>query len=346
MIIKKILESYIDISDPKEMFSNDKESMLINKLTEKFVGICYMSCYIIKINKIIRRSYIYMNDTLNGDSHISIMFEVDAIIYNTNEIINGCLIIKKELNGIIHGKSEYAGIQISTQPNMSIFKEGDIVPVIVKRVRYNINQSSVSVLAMPFIPIKPELIRYNITDTINKNQIIELNNLITQIKTDTEKNNKLSSSDKKIYNFFNDLLSQKISKPDKHIKKINITQILELKSCIIYKLENVFDDPFVYYESSDSDKKDSKTKDSDKKDSSISNGFLYEKSESTKPSSVSTPDINSVVINESSYIAMYSILIKHLNNIQILNNFLRYYSTFELVQKNKDVWKMYSMLKN
>ena len=43
---------------------------------------------------------------------------------------------------------------------------------------------------------------------------------------------------------------------------------------------------------------------------------------------------------------MYSILIKHLNNIQILNNFLRYYSTFELVQKNKDVWKMYSMLKN
>ena len=67
MIIKKILESYIDISDPKEMFSNDKESMLINKLTEKFVGICYMSCYIIKINKIIRRSYIYMNETLNGD---------------------------------------------------------------------------------------------------------------------------------------------------------------------------------------------------------------------------------------------------------------------------------------
>ena len=137
MIIKKLLETVIELSDPNDMFLNI-DDMLIQKLYDKFVGVCYQSSYIIKINRIIRRSYIFMQTSLDGNSQVNVKFEVDALTYITNEIINGCTIVKKEPNGIIHAKSKYAGIQMSIQQNMSIFKENDIVPVIVKRVRYNI----------------------------------------------------------------------------------------------------------------------------------------------------------------------------------------------------------------
>ena len=59
-----------------------------------------------------------MKDTLDGDAHTNVMFEVDAIEYIKDEIINGCKIIKKEPNGIIHAKSEYSGIQLNKQSNM------------------------------------------------------------------------------------------------------------------------------------------------------------------------------------------------------------------------------------
>ena len=81
MFIKKILETYMDITDPNEILSTDRNKMLMEKLTSKFVGVCYNSCYILKINRIIRRSYIYMKDTLDGDAHTNVMFEVDAIEY-------------------------------------------------------------------------------------------------------------------------------------------------------------------------------------------------------------------------------------------------------------------------
>ena len=184
MYIKKILETYIDIIDPIDIFSANINEMLINKLTEKFVGKCYMSCLIININKIIKRSYIYMKDTLEGDCSVNIMFEVDAIEYIKNEIINGCKIIKKESNGIIHAISNYAGIQINIPANISIFKEGDIIPVIVKMTRYNINQTSISVLATPFIPNNDPAICYKITDALSEQETDIIKSILSQIKTE------------------------------------------------------------------------------------------------------------------------------------------------------------------
>ena len=83
----------MDITDPNEILSTDRNKMLMEKLTSKFVGVCYNSCYILKINRIIRRSYIYMKDTLDGDAHTNVMFEVDAIEYIKDEIIKPYLSI-------------------------------------------------------------------------------------------------------------------------------------------------------------------------------------------------------------------------------------------------------------
>lgn len=334
MIIKRILETYMDISDPKDIFSPNRDNMIMDKLIDKFVGVCYMSCFIIKINKVIRRSYIYMKDTLGGDAYTNVMFEVDAIVYQVNEIINGCKIIKKEPNGIIHGKSDHAGIQLSIQPNMSIFKEGDIVPVIVKRVRYNVNQNAVSVLAVPFIPMIIEPIYYNLNGVLSKQQSDDLKYIIDQINIEEQKINNLNANDKKIYKFFVDLINNNLpSNVDiKNVKKININNILELKSGIVYRLENKYDDPTVYH--------------SESKDLTFNLESISEESHSSNIGIITktVPKINNV-IDESIYIAFYSILIKYLTNLQSLQNFIIQYPTFTSVQNSKEIWKMYSMLK-
>jgi len=340
MIIKKILETYMDITDPKDIFSPNRDGMIMEKLTAKFVGVCYMSCFVVKVNKIIRRSYIYMKDTLDGDAHTNVKFEVDAVVYQKNEIINGCKIIKKEPNGIIHGKSDNAGIQLSVQPNLSIFNEGDVVPVIVKRVRYNINQMAASVLAVPFIPMPFEPVYYNITGSLTKLQTDDLQSLLTQIKTEEEKIKKLNTNDKKIYAFFNDLISpSKVTKDSgkafKNSKKVNISSIMELKTGLVYKPDLKYDDATVYYVDYQT-----KTKDTTSNLETISE----EQKGSVNAVKKQVPASNNVV-DESIYIVFYSLLLKYLTNIQTLQSFLIQYPTFATVQSSKDIWKMYSMLK-
>jgi hypothetical protein len=299
----------MDITDPNEILSTDRNKMIMKKLTSKFVGVCYNSCYILKINRIIRRSYIYMKDTLDGDAHTNVMFEVDAIEYIKDEIINGCKIIKKEPNGIIHAKSEYSGIQLNIQSNMSIFKEGDIIPVIVRMVRYYVNQSAISVLAVPFMPIVNPIQYYKINGVLTKQETDNIKSLLDQIKDAETQIDKLDVTDKKIYKFFNELLSNK--EPSiKSGKKINISDIMNIKSGIVSKIEGVFDYSQIYY-----------TEETDSKNTS------------------------DVIIEDSSYIIFSVLLIKYLCNLQTLQNFIKAYPKFTDIQQHKNTWKLYASLK-
>ncbi len=329
MIIKnKILETYIDVSNAKDMYSANVDEMLIDKLTEKFVGVCYNSCYVIKINKIIRRSYLYMKDTLDGDSNTNIRFEADVIVYMQGEVINGCTIIKKEPNGIIHAKSKYAGLQLNIQNNMSIFKEGDVVPVVVKRVRYNVNQTAISVLAMPFVPVLHSHVYYKTTGELDKHHAKELKSLAHDVDTLLVSFAKLPADKKKIYKFFIDLL---YNKSDKNTipggsDKIVMSKILaqaedksgsdNVSGSIIYDPNTPCDDISIYYVGKES------------------SGKIIEK--------VSQLD----VIEESSYIVFYNIILQQLSRLQTIKDFIEYYPDFKSVQQNKEIWKLYSMLKN
>jgi len=317
MIIKKVLETYIDITDPADIFSPNRNEMILRKLSDKFVGICYKSCYILKINNVIRKSFIYMKDTLEGDSYTNIMFEVDAIIYQPNEIIQGCNIIKKEPNGIIHGKSQYAGIQLSIQPNMSIFKEGDTVPVIVKRVRYNVNQSAISVLAIPFVPLQYEPIYYNVTGKLSKIQSTEIKAMLEQAKIEEGKLKNLGAAEKKILSFFIDILNP--NKPDQSkVTKIEIYNIMDVKDGMIFK-------PDVSYNST-----------------LISIGTAED--DMIKDLTSGKHNVNTVV-NESMYNIYYILITQYINNLQTLQNFLTQYPTLDHINKSKEIWKMYTMLK-
>jgi DNA-directed RNA polymerase subunit E'/Rpb7 len=312
MLVKKILETYLDITNPDDIFSSDLDKTVLTKLHNKFVGICYDSCLILNINKIIRRSYVYMKDTLDGDTNLSVLFEVDCIIYIKDEIINGCKIIKKETNGIMHATSKYAGIQLNIQPTVSIFKEDEIIPVIVKRVRYNISQNSISVLAIPFMPINYTVNYYRISGELTNPEKDNLLTLLDEINIYEESFKKLTPGNKKIYKFFVDLLKQKnidLLKIKGSFNKINFAKMLELKSNIICKKYNTYDDNIVEYVVDSKDSKDDN------------------------------------VIEETSYNIFNIILIEHLLHLQTLQEFLNHYKTFTDVQNSKNIWKFYSMLK-
>jgi hypothetical protein len=350
MLIKKILQTFVDIVDPNDIYSSKRDEMLLDKLRAKFVGKCYNSCCVMTVNKIIRRSYLHMKDTLNGDAQLSVMFEVDAIVYMMHEIINGCEIIKKEPNGIIHAKSNHAGIQLNIHQNMSIFKEGDVLPVIVKKVRYNINQTDISILAMPFIPMDYDVIYYKITGLPSETELTSINNLIKQIKDEEGKISKLNTNDKKIYKFFVDLLNnqKKIPEPKK-AKKINISDLNTAKNIsngTLFKLENRCDDPFVYFIEDDEEESLLSSIASTSVASSPGNNL----SEKTPGNNLSekTPGNNlseKTIINESPFNAISQFLIQYLCNLQTLQDFIRAYPSFASVQTNKSIWKMYSMLK-
>lgn len=322
IINNKILETYMDIGDANDIYSPNIDAMLIKKLTAKFAGICYNSCHIIKINKIIRRSYMYMKDTLDGDCNTSIRFEATVIVYAAGEIINGCAIIKKEPNGIIHAKSKYAGLQLSVQTNMNIFNEGDVVPAIVKRVRYNVNQPSISVSATPFIPTPYKHTYHKTSGELDKSQVAELTSLINDIKSMLKQLTQLPPNSKKIYKFFLELLynTDAIKNPV-NSAKISIEKLLSVvndqRDCIIYIPNTPYNDTDVVY---------------------IEPKFVEDLVAKTTNEAI-------YIVEESLYITLYTIILKQLSNLQTIKDFIEFYPDFKAVQKNKAIWKLYTMLK-
>jgi hypothetical protein len=325
MIVKRIFKTYIDVSDPKDIYSSDRDVMLVAKLTEKFVGVCYHSCYVLKINKIIRRAYMYMKDTLDGDANTNVMFEADVIVYTPGEVINGCTIIKKEPNGIVHAKSKYAGIQINMQ-SMSIFKEGDVVPVVVKRVRYNVHQSAITVSANPFVPNKYAHIYYKLTGNISASQAKELKMHVADVQNLLQYFSKLKATDAKIYKFFVDLMFNKKEKnkiPPK-ATKVDLFKLIDTfdekndngtsVNGVVYKASMPYNDTSVYYND----------------DASI-----LEKLES-----------KSTIIEQSRYLVFTDLVLSQLSKLQTIKDFVEFYPDFKSVQQNKEIWKMYTMLKS
>jgi hypothetical protein len=333
MIIKKYIETYMDIEEPNDIYSANRNDTIMQKLTDKFVGICYNSCYILKINKIIRRSYIYMKDTLHGDALSSITFEVDAIIYIKNEIINGCTIVKKEPNGIIHAKSQYGGIQLNITRNLDIFKEMDVVPVIVRKVGYNINQLEITILASPFIPIKKKLIYYKPTTALNDIQIENIVKIIKQILDINKYLLNLSVNDKNIVKFFINLLNMKYNIDNlgksTTINMLDIKSLTSINSGILVRVNSYNDHKIMHINS-----------DINSQIKSISGSI-----NSVENSKKKITNEESLVIEETMFNIYSVILLQYLSNLQTLKDFLKNYPTFAIVQKNKSIWKLYNMLK-
>jgi hypothetical protein len=152
MFIRKILETRVDLHDPNDVYVKDIDTLLLSRLRSKFVHKCYKSCFIIKVLRILRRSFIRINSFMDGMGYVNVNFEVQALVYNTNEIITGATIINKDPNGRMQCKSAYASIEVAPDKILDTYEKGSKIPLVVLKPRYIYGKSSISVMAKAFKP--------------------------------------------------------------------------------------------------------------------------------------------------------------------------------------------------
>jgi hypothetical protein len=312
MLIQKPLETRLDFADPLDIIDPDIIGLCMRHLTEKYVGKCYMSCLIVKINKILRHSLRYMSKDLSGSAYISVTFEVDAIVYTKGEILNGCQIVKIESDGRIHAKSKHAGIQIRQDTSLiNIYKEGQIVPFVVNRVQYNPAQNAASVEAVPFAPVFLDNVTYAVGKPLDEEGLLRIRDLfrkIERLKTDIKT---LDSNSQKALGFFQDLVYP--YKKDTYFVEANATELV-LTWDSVKKISGYICQPV---------------------ESKIQSGVIYHFKDRPE----------GIVCEEN----LVSILDKFLSNIirhyQTMIELVETYPTFAKVQEYKDIWRMYNMLK-
>jgi hypothetical protein len=162
MIITKKLETRLDISI-SDMYCADYNKKAIELLKTKFINRCYKSIYITDILRIVNRNTMHCkNKTLDGGVYMDISFEVSGIVYEKGEIIHNCKIIEILSKSLI-AKHEQTSVIVTNINNISIFKEGEEIPVIVEEVGYKPYEHGIAVVALPFIPKINPIIVYKIT---------------------------------------------------------------------------------------------------------------------------------------------------------------------------------------
>jgi hypothetical protein len=153
MIINKIIETSLTINNPIDVYS-DSSKNIMNILIHKFKNKCYKGVLILDIIKIVQSSECIINQHGGECSGVmNIRFEVQAVVYNTSEVITGCLILKKD-QGIIIASSQYASIMMTNHKSLDSIAIGNIIPVCVAKASYSINSNKISVNAFPYFPSK------------------------------------------------------------------------------------------------------------------------------------------------------------------------------------------------
>jgi hypothetical protein len=235
MKITKIFDITLNIDNINDIFTKDINQKLLSLIKKKYQYKCYLSSYVLKINKIINRSLLEFNQNdLNCSFNISIQFEAECLVFNKNEVIlnmkiqeivNNNLILKNTTTSEIN---EIIIALIKNNQDLSIFSKDDIIPIIVGKVKYSLGSDKITINAYPFIPIVSNIIYYQVT-SLNKQQLELLQETILpyieyeeQIKKDLlkTKNNTWDYFKNLVYPYTN--TDNKKSKPN----MINLMEVL------------------------------------------------------------------------------------------------------------------------
>ena len=244
MIITKNFQTTINLNDSNEIYSINKDNIILQKLNERYKDTCFQSALILEIIKIIRQSSIRMMDNkMDGGASIDVMFEAKCLILNIGEIVCGVQIFKIT-NNMITATHNNIAIIIKKNNNKinKVLQIGQNIPVLVSGVKYNIGNNKISISAYP---LSPELlinnkIYFNIIDKINETEREKLYNIINEINKIKDE---INNFDIQIISLFKTLLypykkKVEINKKYNEISIFNLEKLLEIKSgCIFYTTE-------------------------------------------------------------------------------------------------------------
>ena len=326
MIITKIITTRLSLENP---FSSNCEDIIRKKLEEKYVGKCSHSIYITKILELFPiESILCKSKTLDGLFVTDVSFEVEGIIYETNEIIHGCNIIQINDNGIMHAKSKNTALLIKNDIGLDVFRESQIIPVIVKMRRYNLFATEISVAAVPFQPIFKEVNFYeiNLNKNISENEKFIIQAEISIVKDLEKEINTLKKTSPKLYKLFIKLLypykKERKYSSDKSIKTVSVNkfQIDEYvnnfknsnSKIIVFRPDVLLDDDNIYY---------------------------------TNIGGLKNLDINGMTLEMPPGIVIGNLVQEYKKDLLKLLDFLQTYDTTDKVRSNELIWKIYNKFK-
>jgi hypothetical protein len=141
--------------------------------------------------------------------------------------------------------------------------------------------------------------------------------LLNQINDEELFIKNIDTNSKKIYNFFDDLLS---NKHKKNYKKLLPSSLITVKVSDILNIKTgvVFNDGSEY----------SKLSIYNSPDTNITNTEILEN-----------------IVEESMFIIFTTLLTNHLSNLQSMSGFIKYYPSIENIKKSKNIWALYTSMK-
>lgn len=313
MRINKVFDIILNITDINHIFVKKFDDKLIELLSEKYLNRCFMSSYIVKINKIINRSLLELNQNdLDCSFNISVQFEAECLIYNKNEIILDMEIQEIVNNNIITKKDNILAL-IKNNQDLSIFKKGDKIPITVGKVKYSLGSDKISINSYPFIPILNN-IKYYKVNKLDSSEIDLLNDeILNSIKEEENVKLNILKNKNNNWNYFKELIYP--YKKNIELKDIkNKVDLLELVNNLD-KYENQIIEV------------------NDKYDISDRIVILHKENE-----------VNNYIKNNM-YLIIYDVLKKYYLNLKLINDLSNIYNTEKLIKENQTIFNIYTKYK-
>lgn len=316
MKITKIFDITLNINDINYIFTKDINQKLLSLIEKKYQNKCYLSSYIIKINKIINRSLLEFNQNdLNCSFNISIQFEADCLVFNKNEVILNMKIQEIVNNNLILKNTNDSNINeiiialIKNNQDLSKFTKDDIIPIIVGKVKYSLGSDKITINAYPFIPIVSNVIYYQVT-ILNKQQLETLQeNIIPYIEHEEKIKKDIMNTKNNTWEYFKTLVYPYVNTSNKKCKTINLLEVLNNSEKYNNKIIS-FDDKY---------------------DISNCELCIYDDHES--------------YININSYMMFYELCKKYYLYLKLINDLSINYNSEKLIKSNSQIFDIYTKYK-
>ena len=203
MIITKTIQTKVHIDDPILMYSGDIDAVVMDNIKQRFEGYCYMSCLILEVLEILRRSnFVFSKQRNDGSASCNVCIKVSGIVIKKHELLHDCVVKKIDKDGHIICKNKHSAVYIRASKALQTIKQGQTIVAMAGLASYKLFKPAISINALPFIPIadKSADVIYEVVVS-NNTGIVE--KMLDKMNNEIKENESLP---KDVYKFFMDLL--------------------------------------------------------------------------------------------------------------------------------------------
>jgi hypothetical protein len=164
MLIEKLLQTRVQLTDPADLYSGNINAIIMDNLKQRYENKCFKSCLVIEVLEIIEKShFIFSRHSQNAAASCCVRFKVLGMVAKKYEKLHNCVVSKIQKNGDILCKNKYAAIYIKASSALQTIREGQTIVVLAGIMKYIISKPRISVNSYPFIPVFRSNVIYNIT---------------------------------------------------------------------------------------------------------------------------------------------------------------------------------------